>query len=212
MYLEINQINFSYNNGETMVLKDFSMNTQKGEIVAIVGSSGSGKSSLLRIISGLEDRSNGIIKLDDKIIQDKTTFIEPEKRSIGFVFQDYALYPFLTVWQNIEFGIKKMPLNQRKKRISEMLALVRISDLAARYPHELSGGQMQRVALARSLAPAPRLLLMDEPFSNLDASLVLDLRNELKALLKHENMTVILVTHNHEDATFMSDRIIEIHS
>lgn len=212
MYLDVNQIDFSYTNGQTKVLNNFSLTAQKGEVLSIVGSSGSGKSTLLRILSGLEERSSGTIKLDGVIFQNKNTFVEPEKRNIGFVFQDYALYPFLSVWQNIEFGIKKMPYNQRKQRISDMLALVKITELSNRYPHELSGGQMQRVALARSLAPKPRLLLMDEPFSNLDASLVNDLRGELKSLLKHEQMTVILVTHNKEDATFMSDRIIEIHS
>lgn len=212
MYLDVNQIDFSYNNGHQKILSAFSMSAAKGEIVSIVGTSGSGKSTLLRILSGLEERSSGTIKLDGVIMQNNSIFIEPEKRNIGFVFQDYALYPFLNVWQNIEFGIKKMPHDQRNQRISDMLALVKIPELSDRYPHELSGGQMQRVALARSLAPQPRLLLMDEPFSNLDATLVTDLRSELKMLLKHEQMTVILVTHNKEDATFMSDRIIEIHS
>lgn len=210
MYLKMDHIYFSYNHGKTKVLSDFSMSVEKGVIVSIVGNSGSGKSTLLRIVSGLEERAQGTIQLQDEILQDDNTFVNPENRNLGFVFQDYALYPFLTVAQNIEFGIKKMPTPQRKKRISEMLALVKIVELSNRYPHELSGGQMQRVALARALAPKPRLLLMDEPFSNLDASLVNELRQELKTMLSQENMTVILVTHNREDAVFMSDRLIEM--
>lgn len=210
MYLNLKDIRFSYDNGQNVVLNNFSVSIDEGEIVSVVGNSGSGKSTLLRIISGLEDRSTGQIELDGDVLQSSKVFVQPEKRKIGFVFQDYALYPFLNVRQNIEFGIKKLPPIERKRRIEETLSLVKINELEKRFPHELSGGQMQRVALARALAPKPRVLLMDEPFSNLDTELVGGLRSELKSLLKKEGMTVILVTHNQDDAGFMADRIIKI--
>ena len=210
MYLNLNDIQFSYDNGQNVVLNNFSVSIDEGEIVSIVGNSGSGKSTLLRIISGLEDRSTGRVELDGDVLQSSKVFVQPDKRKIGFVFQDYALYPFLNVRQNIEFGIKKLPTKERKRRIDETLSLVKINELEKRFPHELSGGQMQRVALARALAPKPRVLLMDEPFSNLDTELVGELRLELRTLLKKEGMTVILVTHNQDDAGFMADRIIKI--
>lgn len=210
MYLNLKDIQFSYDNALNVVLSNFSVSIDQGEIVSVVGNSGSGKSTLLRIISGLEDRSTGHIELDGDVLQSSKVFVQPEKRKIGFVFQDYALYPFLNVRQNIEFGIKKLPPKERKRRIEETLSLVKINELEKRFPHELSGGQMQRVALARALAPKPRVLLMDEPFSNLDTELVGELRLELRSLLKKEGMTVILVTHNQDDAGFMADRIIKI--
>ncbi len=210
MYLNLKDIQFSYDNAQNVVLSNFSVSIDRGEIVSVVGNSGSGKSTLLRIISGLEDRSTGQIELDGDVLQSSKVFVQPEKRKIGFVFQDYALYPFLNVRQNIEFGIKKLPPKERKRRIEETLSLVKINELEKRFPHELSGGQMQRVALARALAPKPRVLLMDEPFSNLDTELVGELRLELRSLLKKEGMTVILVTHNQDDAGFMADRIIKI--
>ena len=210
MYLSLKDIRFSYDNGKNFILNDFSISIEKGEIVSVVGNSGSGKSTLLRIVSGLEDRSKGEIELDGDVLQSSKVFIQPEKRKIGFVFQDYALYPFLNVRQNIEFGIKKLSQKERARRVDETLRLVKISELENRYPHELSGGQMQRVALARALAPKPRVLLMDEPFSNLDTELVGELRMELRTLLKKEGMTVILVTHNQDDAGFMADRIIDM--
>lgn len=210
MYLNLKDIQFSYDNAQNVVLSNFSVSIDQGEIVSVVGNSGSGKSTLLRIISGLEDRSTGHIELDGDVLQSSKVFVQPEKRKIGFVFQDYALYPFLNVRQNIEFGIKKLPPKERKRRIEETLSLVKINELEKRFPHELSGGQMQRVALARALAPKPRVLLMDEPFSNLDTELVGELRLELRSLLKKEGMTVILVTHNQDDAGFMADRIIKI--
>ncbi len=210
MYLNLKDIRFSYDNGQNVVLNNFSVSIDEGEIVSVVGNSGSGKSTLLRIISGLEDRSTGQVELDGDVLQSSKVFVQPEKRKIGFVFQDYALYPFLNVRQNIEFGIKKLPPKERKRRIEETLSLVKINELEKRFPHELSGGQMQRVALARALAPKPRVLLMDEPFSNLDTELVGELRLELRSLLKKEGMTVILVTHNQDDAGFMADRIIQM--
>lgn len=210
MYLNLKDIRFSYDNGQNFVLNNFSVSIDEGEIISVVGNSGSGKSTLLRIVSGLEDRSTGRIELDGDVLQSSKVFVQPEKRKIGFVFQDYALYPFLNVGQNIEFGIKKLPQKERKRRIEETLSLVKINELEKRFPHELSGGQMQRVALARALAPKPRVLLMDEPFSNLDTELVGELRLELRSLLKKEGMTVILVTHNQDDAGYMADRIIQM--
>src|SRR5699024_9931388 len=146
----------------------FSFTIEKGEIIGIVGASGSGKSTLLRLLAGLEDPTGGSIELDSRLIVGDNTYIEAEKRGVGMVFQNYALIPHLTVSEYICFGLHKLKRAERKERLDEMLELVQLRDFAKRYPHELSGGQQQRVALARALAPSPSILLMDEPFSNLD--------------------------------------------
>ncbi len=208
MILEIKKLNFKYDNSEELILKDFSLDIEKGNIVSILGQSGSGKSTLLRLVAGLESPSSGSIILDDNIIVDDKKFISPEKRGIGMLFQDYALFPHLNVYENIEFGLHKLKKEDRKERINEVLKLVGLCDYKKRYPYELSGGQQQRVALARALAPKPLILLMDEPFSNLDADLKTKIRSELKEILKAEKMTCIFVTHDKLDADEISDRIV----
>lgn len=204
MKLEIKNLNFAYEKNGENIFKDFNFSAEKGEISAILGSSGCGKSTLLRIISGLEENAQGFIKVGEDIFQDEAIFIPTEKRNIGFVFQDYALFPFMTIEQNIRFGMKV----KNSDKIEHLLNLTHLNGLEKRYPHELSGGQQQRVALARTLASEPKLLLMDEPFSSLDTELVDELRRDLKAIIKSQNITTILVTHNKEDADYLADKTV----
>lgn len=204
--LEINKLSKSFNNGKVIALNNVTYSLEKGKIVSIVGESGSGKTTLIRLISGLEVLNNGEIKLNQKVVSSKSIFIEPEKRNVGMVFQDYALFPHLTVFQNVVYGISKK--SDKKERVSEVLSLVGLEGMNTRYPHELSGGQQQRVALARALAPKPELLILDEPFSNLDVVLRNQLRKDLHQILKKTNCTAIFVTHDIKDAIAISDEII----
>ena len=204
MSLLIENLNFSYHTKAEKIFDGFNLSIDEGEVLAVLGNSGCGKSTLLRIISGLEENAKGTIKVRNTVFQDKSLFIPVEKRNIGFVFQDYALFPFMTVAQNIKFGMKKSSTDQ----LQQLLKLTHLEGLEKRYPHELSGGQQQRTALARTLASKPALLLMDEPFSNLDTNLVTELRTDLKQIIKSQKITTVLVTHNREDADFLADRII----
>ncbi|MFJ8235443.1 ABC transporter ATP-binding protein [Ureibacillus sp. NPDC094379] len=206
--LEIEGLTYSYLKKEDPVIKDFSFSMEKGEIVGILGRSGSGKSTLLRLIAGLEMPLKGSIKVAGTTVVSDRVYLHPEEREVGMVFQDYALFPHMTVNNNILFGLSRMPRNERKQRVEEMLELVQLENFANRYPHELSGGQQQRVALARALAPKPSLLLMDEPFSNLDADLRETIREELKVILKTANMTCIMVTHDRKDVEAICDRSV----
>lgn len=207
MNLDIHNLKFRYVKTGPLILDNLNMNINSGEIVAVVGNSGCGKSTLLRIIAGLESRAEGIINVGDTIFQNSDIFVSTEKRQLGFVFQDYALFPFMTVMQNINFALKK---SKNALSVAELLKLTRLEGFENRYPHELSGGQQQRVAVARTLASNPKILLMDEPFSNLDASLVRDIRVELRQIIKHRNLTTIIVTHSMEDAEAFADRTIQI--
>jgi iron(III) transport system ATP-binding protein len=204
MNLSINQLNFQYKNSKERIFDNFALSVQEGQILAILGKSGSGKSTLLRIIAGLEENAEGVIRIGDKLVQSRDIFVPVEKRKVGFVFQDYALFPFMTVSQNIAFGMKVK--DQRK--LESLFSLVQLEGLEKRYPHELSGGQQQRTALARALAGEPDLLMMDEPFSNLDSALVMDLRMDLKTIIKSQRMTTLLVTHDPEDAAALADRTL----
>ncbi|WP_078544022.1 ABC transporter ATP-binding protein [Litchfieldia alkalitelluris] len=210
MIVQIEKLRYQYKKSSEPTIKDFSLKIEQGEIVAILGESGSGKSTVLRLIAGLETPKSGIISINGKTMVDHQTFTPPEKRGIGMVFQDYALFPHMTVEKNIKFGLRHMTRKKKKERLEEMLELVNLSDYQKRYPYELSGGQQQRIALARALAPAPSLLLFDEPFSNLDASLQVKIRDELKSILKQTKITSIFVTHDQEDATALADRIVYI--
>jgi iron(III) transport system ATP-binding protein len=176
--------------------------------VAITGASGCGKSTLLQLILGFIKPFGGSIQFADRILSDDAHFVMPESRSIGIVFQDYALFPHLTVRENIGFGLR-LPHQEKQIKIDKWLKLFSLADVAFSYPHQLSGGQMQRVAIARAVAPEPQLLLLDEPFSNLDPTLTQRLRNDLKPIFLALNMTIILVTHHREDASFLADQIYD---
>jgi iron(III) transport system ATP-binding protein len=189
-------------------LNDITFSVEKGQILALVGESGSGKTTLLRIISGLDTPDSGFITLDEQPIFDAQNFVAAEDRNIAYVFQDYALFPHLTVENNIRFGIDNLPAAEQKKRVSEMLELVNLTDFAGRYPNELSGGEQQRVAVARALAIQPKVLLLDEPFSNLDFIRRENLKTELKSILKKANTTAVFVTHDTTEALYLADKII----
>ncbi|HHY74968.1 MAG TPA: ABC transporter ATP-binding protein [Bacillus bacterium] len=204
--LEIKDLTFSFSRSVKPIIKDFSFSMKKGEIVGILGESGSGKSTLLRLISGLEMATAGTIKIAGKTVVSESVFVHPENRGVGMVFQDYALFPHMNVRDNILFGLHRLPRKERKERVKEMLELVKMEQFELRYPHELSGGQQQRIALARALAPKPNLLLMDEPFSNLDADLKESIREDLRLILKNADMTCIIVTHDCEDVAAICDQ------
>ncbi|WP_018247416.1 ABC transporter ATP-binding protein [Orenia marismortui] len=208
MLIEIKDLDFRYKNSKVDTLNDFNLAVDTGEIVCLLGESGSGKSTVLRLLSGLEEPDEGLIKIGSKIIVDNDTFILPEKRGIGMVFQDYALFPHMSVAENILFGVKKNDKEYKKEKISELLKLVGLEELKDRYPYQISGGQQQRVALARALAIEPSLILMDEPFSNLDASLQSRIREELKAIIKKSGVTAIFVSHDKDDAINIADKIV----
>lgn len=206
--LKINNLHFKYKNSKEDNIKDFNLEIKKGDIVSILGESGSGKSTMLRIIAGLEDAYSGEILIGGTLVYSKDISVEPEKRGIGMVFQDYALFPHMTVAKNIMFGLKKMGKSQREKRMIDMLRLVNLEEYKDKYPYELSGGQQQRIAIARAIAPSPSLLLLDEPFSNLDANLQSKIRSELKEIIQKSNITSIFVTHDKEDAKALADKVV----
>lgn len=177
----------------------------EGEILALVGPSGCGKTTLLRLVAGLETPDAGAVELGGEMMNGAGVFVPPERRGVGFVFQDYALFPHMTVARNVGYGL---PRNQaRDDRVRRMLKLVGLDPYRDRYPGDLSGGERQRVALARALAPAPQVLLMDEPFSNLDPALRGRVRREVKDILRAAGATVVFVTHDQEEALFMGDKI-----
>ncbi len=207
--LELKKISKSFD--QHAVLNDVSFQISKGGIGVLFGPSGCGKSTLLRIIAGLDTPDSGRILLDGcDVSRPGRAYVPAEDRKVGLVFQDLALFPHLTVAQNIEFGIRNCPA--KKARLSEMLELVRLTDLQGRFPHQLSGGEQQRVAVARALAPAPDLLLLDEPFANLDASLRSKVRAEMVDILKRSGATVILVTHDREEALGSADHLMVMSS
>jgi iron(III) transport system ATP-binding protein len=195
--------------GERAVLENFVMDMPHGEIVAILGQSGSGKTTVLRAIAGLQCAQSGEVHLNKTCVAcEGKCLVPPQKRGIGMVFQDYALFPHMTIEQNILFGISDWSKKQQRERLQELLVLMRLpQEMAKRYPHELSGGQQQRVALARALAPRPGLILLDEPFSSLDAQTRYALVEEVKQILKAEGVSAILVTHDPKEADLMADRI-----
>lgn len=194
--------------GSTAAVADVSLSVGKGEVICLVGQSGCGKSTLLRLIAGVDTPDTGRILLHGREVSGPAAFVEPEARNIGFVFQDYALFPHLTVEKNILFGLKHYDKAEATRRTSEVIQLIGIAHLADRFPHMLSGGEQQRVALARALAPQPTLLLMDEPFSNLDQGLRDKVRNSTLSLLKSLGTTVIMVTHDPQEALSVGDRVV----
>lgn len=203
--LDIRSIALGY--GSTTVIRDLSLQLTEGEIGCLLGASGCGKTTVLRAIAGFEPVRDGEIRLGGERVAGQDQQIAPEARRVGVVFQDYALFPHLTVEANVAFGLGKINVTQRRERVHEMLDLVDLGDAAKRYPHELSGGQQQRVALARALAPQPRLMLLDEPFSNLDVTLRERLAEEVRNILKRAGATAILVTHDQREAFAIADKV-----
>jgi iron(III) transport system ATP-binding protein len=203
--LEIKNLSVSFGGQE--ILQAVNLSVEQKELIAVLGSSGAGKSTLLRLIAGFEAPSAGEIWLSDKKVSSADTLTAPERRGIGIVPQDAALFPHLTVSGNIEFGLRGLDKAKKQARVLELLKLVRMEEFADRTPDQLSGGQAQRVALARALANKPALVLLDEPFSALDAELREVLRLEVKAALKAEGATAILVTHDQEEALSLADRV-----
>ena len=203
--------NISKHYGERKIVDGLSFNLLPGSIACLLGPSGCGKTTVLRLIAGFDQVSAGSIRIDGSVVSQGAYMLPPEQRHIGMVFQDYALFPHLSVQDNIGFGLFALTRSARTQRIEEMLDLVHLREAAHAYPHELSGGQQQRVALARALAPRPRLLLLDEPFSNLDVELRERLSLEVREILKHEGMTAILVTHDQHEAFTIADEIGLMH-
>lgn len=203
--MEVSNITKSYKG--KCVISSLSFKLEKGEIGCLLGESGCGKTTALRCIAGFEQIQSGSIHINGQQVSGLKAHISPEHRRLGMVFQDYALFPHLTVKKNIAFGIEHMPMKKQLQRIGEMLDLVGLPDEGEKYPHELSGGQQQRVALARALAPEPEILLMDEPFSNLDIALRERISIEVRNILKKMGISALLVTHNQNEAFAMADTI-----
>ncbi len=189
------------------VVNDLTFAVKRGEIFALLGPSGCGKTTTLRLISGLETPDGGEIHLGGDVLDQPRTHVPAEKRGIGLVFQNFALFPHLSVLDNVRFGLREVARGERADRCREVLNLVGLTGYEERQPHELSGGQQQRVAIARTLAPEPRLVLLDEPFSNLDALLRQTTRQEFRSVLKRAGMTAVMVTHDQEEALSFADRV-----
>ena len=211
MFLEVSQLGVHYSGRSKPAVDKVAFNLQAGEIGVLIGPSGCGKTTLLRAVAGLERAQAGTITLGEQVVSSPSVHIAAESRRIGMVFQDYALFPHLDVAHNVAFGLVHLPAAQRTHRVNEVLTLVGLPNASKRFPHELSGGQQQRVALARALAPAPRLLLLDEPFSNLDVDLRERLAHEVRGILKAAGATALFVTHDQLEAFAIGDRIGVMH-
>lgn len=203
--LKLNNITFAYDHN-VPILTDFSLQVDEGEILAIQGKSGSGKSTILRLIAGLEKIRSGDIILDGVNIND----LEVSQRGVGYVFQNHALFPHLTIKQNIEFGISTLKKSYRQQTVNNVVKLLEIKSLLNRYPHEISGGQKQRVAIARSLVTKPKILLLDEPFTALDQALKESVRKDIYQVLREYQITTILVTHDINDAYALNARVMTL--
>ena len=205
--IHVEDITCSYTGSTRPALEGFSLLAQSGEFVSVLGRSGAGKTTALRALAGFERVESGYVRLGGQLVGSSFVHVPPDKRRLGLVFQDYALFPHLTVEQNVAFGLDALDGLAKRQRVGFMLELTGLSDLERRYVHELSGGQQQRVALARALAPEPVALLLDEPFSNLDRELRASLRREVRQIVKEAGATTILVTHDREEALALADRI-----
>ena len=211
MFLDVSLLGVHYAGRSKPAVDGVSFGLRAGEIGVFIGPSGCGKTTLLRAVAGLERVQTGTIRLAQEIVSSPTTHVAPEKRRIGMVFQDFALFPHLNVANNVAFGLSHLSASERDRRVGEVLALVGLGTARKRFPHELSGGQQQRVALARALAPKPRLLLLDEPFSNLDVDLRERLAHEVRGILKAAGATALFVTHDQLEAFAIGDRIGVMH-
>ena len=200
--------NVSKNYGQTRAVIDLDLEIPQSAIAVLLGRSGCGKTTTLRLVAGLEKPDAGNIWIGDQHVSGGGVWLLATKRQIGMVFQDYALFPHLTVAQNIEFGVPNLATSVRRKRTANLLDLVGLMGMESRYPHQLSGGQQQRVALARALAPSPAVILLDEPFSNLDASLRQTMREEVRRILHESQVTTVFVTHDQEEALRLADELV----
>ena len=189
--------------GSEIVLSDFNLDVWNGSIVGILGISGSGKTTALRLLAGFDKPDTGIIEMRNRVISSEDTFLPPEERNVGMVFQDYALFPHLNVEKNISFGLSRDEI--KSGRLEEVLSMCNLETYRNKFPQELSGGQQQRVSLARALAPKPEVILLDEPFTSLDAHMARDLREEVVSLLRQTETTTIIVTHDQEEALSVCD-------
>ena len=205
--LEVHNLSKSFDFVLPAAVSKVSFALERGEIIALLGPSGCGKTTTLRLIAGFERPDEGKVILNDQIMADRNTFVPPERRGISMVFQDHALFPHLTAKQNVLFGLNKQPKTVAHEKAMGMLRLVGLEHLSERYPQELSGGERQRIALARALAPNPILLLLDEPFSSLDADMRVEVREQVRAILKAARATAVFVTHDQGEALYMGDRI-----
>jgi len=203
--VEIDGVSKDY--GPEVAVEDLSLSVNDGELLTLLGPSGCGKTTTLRMVAGLEQPTNGRIEIAGQTVADSDTFRKPEERNVGIVFQDYALFPHLSVAENIAFGLTETDEDETEARVEELLELVDLEAHHDKMPSQLSGGQQQRVALARSLAPEPDVLLLDEPFSNLDVRLRVEMREEVREILKRAGVTAISVTHDQEEALSISDRV-----
>jgi len=204
--LEIRNLSHAYDQ-DISIIKDFSFSLMRGEIVSILGPSGIGKTTLLRIVAGLEGVMDGEVTISDKVVSKKNFLLPPEKRNIGLVVEDRALFPHLNIEKNVMFGITH--IQERESLVQEYLDLFQVAELSKKYPHEISAGQQQRVAFARALITNPEILLLDEPFGALDRNLKDELHDETKKIFRDRELSVLLVTHDEEEAKYFSDRIIE---
>lgn len=207
-YIELKNINKVYEG--TACLQQLSLKIEQQEFFTLLGPSGCGKTTILKIIAGFEEIQSGELWINGELQAKKGFAVPPEKRQVGMVFQDFALFPHLTVWQNIIFGLRKVTKLAQQSRAIQMVELLSLQGLEKKHPYTLSSGQQQRVAIARALAPAPKIILLDEPFSNLDAQLKISLRKEIQQILRDQKITVILVTHDQAEAFSFSDKIAVI--
>jgi iron(III) transport system ATP-binding protein len=207
--LVLDSVTKRFASGPEPAIERLTLAAARGEILGLVGPSGCGKTTTLRLIAGFEAPDAGEVLIGGRTVAKAGSreFVPPEARGVGIVFQDYALFPHLTLESNVAFGLAHLPADGRRVRTREVLELVGLGSLGARYPHELSGGQQQRVALARALAPAPALILLDEPFSNVDAELRAELREQVREVLRATGTTAVFVTHDHEEAFTLADRV-----
>ena len=211
MFLEVSQLEVRYAGRSQAAVQGVTLGLRAGDIGVLIGPSGCGKTTLLRAVAGLEPVSSGEIRLKRELVGSAQLNVPPESRRIGMVFQDYALFPHLSVERNVAFGIHQLPRAEQAARVAEALQLVGLEGSGARFPHELSGGQQQRVALARALAPRPQLMLLDEPFSNLDVDLRERLAHEVRDILKAAGATALFVTHDQLEAFAIGDVIGVMH-
>ena len=193
--------------GDVDAVDDVSFSLEPGEILSILGPSDCGKTTLLRLVAGFESPDAGEISVRGTPVAGRSIEVPPDRRNIGMVFQEYALFPHMTVAQNILFGLGKLPRRDRRRRMRELTDLVRLTGLEDRYPHELSGGQQQRVALARTLAPQPVAVLLDEPLSSVDAAMRTEMRREVESILRENDIATVFVTHDREEAFAIADRV-----